>query len=125
MEQSILFIKIIALYFVVSGAFLLLKGKTLPLILKDFFNHPAIVYLIGVILVLLGGGILIQNNAYVSDKTIQTLTIIFGWLVLIKGLAYIFIPKVLAKIFIKKFNNWFGVLGVVIILIGVYLFFVV
>ena len=125
MEQSILFIKIIALYFVVSGAFLLLKGKTLPLILKDFFNHPAIVYLIGVILVLLGGGILIQNSAYVSDKTIQTLTIIFGWLVLIKGLAYIFIPKVLAKIFIKKFNNWFGVLGVVIILIGVYLFFVV
>lgn len=123
MDTSILFLKILALYFVVSGLFLLFKGKTLPFILKDFFNHPAIVFLTGVILLFLGGGILIQNYANTSDSMVQVLVIIFGWLVLLKGLSYLFIPKTLEKISLKKFNSWFGVLGVFTIIIGVVLFF--
>ena len=124
MDTSILFIKILALYFVISGLFLLLKGKTLPFILKDFFDHPAIVFLTGFILFFLGGAILIQSYASVSDSMVQILIIIFGWLVLLKGLSYIFMPKTLEKISLKKFDSWFGVLGVFTIIIGIFLFFV-
>jgi uncharacterized membrane protein HdeD (DUF308 family) len=125
MDTSILFLKILALYFVVSGLFLLFKGKTLPFILKDFFNHPAIVFLTGIILLFLGGGVLIQIYASVSDSLVQVLVIIFGWLVLLKGLSYIFMPKALENISLKKFDSWFGVLGVFTIIIGVVLFFAV
>jgi hypothetical protein len=124
MSESILFIKILALYFVISGVFLLLKGKTLPFILKDFFDHPAIVFLTGAILVFLGGGILIQSYANVSNSTIQIWVTIFGWAALLKGLVYIFIPKTLEKISLKKFDSWFGVLGVLVVIIGIVLFFV-
>lgn len=124
MDTSILFIKILALYFVVSGLFLLFKGKTLPFILKDFFDHPAIVFLTGVILLFLGGGVLIQNYINASDSIVQVLVIIFGWLVFLKGLSYIFMPKTLEKISLKKFNSWFGVLGVFMVILGVVLFFV-
>jgi len=125
MEQSILFIKILALYFIISGVFLLLKGKTLPILLKDFFNHPNIVYLTGIILVLLGGVILIQNNVSILNRTTQIITAVFGWLVLFKGLAYMFIPKIITKISLKKFNSWFGVFGVIMMTFGIYLFFII
>ncbi len=125
MDTSILFLKILALYFVVSGLFLLFKGKTLPFILKDFFNHPAIVFLAGVILLFLGGGVLIQIYASVSNSLVQVLVIIFGWLVLLKGLSYIFMPKTLESISLKKFNSWFGVLGVIMLILGILLFFAV
>ena len=124
MDTSILFIKILALYFVVSGLFLLFRGKTLPFILKDFFDHPAIVFLTGVILLFLGGGVLIQNYINASDSIVQVLVIIFGWLVFLKGLSYIFMPKALEKISLKKFNSWFGVFGVFMVILGVVLFFV-
>ncbi len=125
MDTSILFLKILALYFVVSGLFLLFKGKTLPFILKDFFNHPAIVFLAGVILLFLGGGVLIQIYASASNSLVQVLVIIFGWLVLLKGLSYIFMPKTLESISLKKFNSWFGVLGVIMLILGILLFFAV
>ena len=125
MDTSILFIKILALYFVVSGLFLLFRGKTLPFILKDFFDHPAIVFLTGVILLFLGGGVLIQSYTNASDSIIQVLIIIFGWLVFLKGLSYLFMPKILEKISLKKFNSWFGVLGVFMVILGVVLFLAV
>lgn len=125
MDTSILFLKILALYFVVSGLFLLIKGKTLPLVLKDFFDHPAIVFLTGVILLFLGGGILIQGYTNPLGDLLQTLIMIFGWMTLLKGLMYIFTPKYLEKISIKKFDSWFGVLGISMILLGIVLFSVI
>ena len=68
-------------------------------------------------------GILIGNNVF--DRTLHTLANIFGWLVLLKGLAYLFIPKRLEKLAIKKFDSWFGVLGIITIILGAYLFFLV
>ncbi len=123
MDQSILFIKILAVYFVISGLFLLIKGKTLPLILKDFFSHPAIVYLTGVILMFLGLAILIQNKT--ADPSVKILAGMFGWLVLLKGLVYIFMPKILSDLITKKFHGWFGGLGLAALILGIYLFFVI
>lgn len=124
MDLSILFIKILAVYFVISGLFLLLKGKTLPFILKDFFNHPATVFLTGVILIFLGSGILIQSYSNFSNNMTQALVTLFGWLTLLKGLTYLFVPKTLEKISYKKFDSWFGVMGIITIIIGVILFFI-
>lgn len=113
-----MFIKILAVYFIVSGIFVLLKGKTLPLILKDFFEHPALIYLTGVILIFLGSGILIQNSILGGTWGLVT---IFGFLVLLKGLAYLFTPNILARIALKKFKGGLSILGVISIIIGIYL----
>ena len=53
MDTTLLVAKILGIYLVISGLFLLIRGKSIPHLLKDFFNHPAIVYLTGVILVFL------------------------------------------------------------------------
>jgi len=121
MDISILALKILSIYLMVSGLFLIFKGKSVPVLLKDFFGHPAIVYLTGIILIFLSTMFLIGHNTWgASWKTIIT---IFAWLVLIKGVAYIFFPKALNDMMMKKFKGMFRLYGFVAVIIGVYLFF--
>ncbi|MFH1608941.1 MAG: hypothetical protein ABH951_02925 [Patescibacteria group bacterium] len=121
MDISILFVKILAVYFIVSGIFLILRGKTLPMVLKDFFSHPAIVFLAGVMLIFLSAGILIQQGS--SNSSVEVWAKVMAWLTFIKGVIYIFIPKILAKIPVAKLNNFFGLIGIIMMSIGIYLLF--
>jgi len=114
-------VKVMGVYLVVSGLFLIVRGKTVPILLKDFFSHPAIVYLTGIILIFLSSMYLIQYNVW--DNSWRTVVTVFAWLILIKGLGYVFIPQVLNEVSIRKFRTMFGVYGLVSVVVGVYLFF--
>ncbi|MDP2651994.1 MAG: hypothetical protein Q8O94_02570 [bacterium] len=121
MDISLLAAKILGTYLVISGLFLLFRGKTVPTLLRDFFDHPAVVYLTGVILIFLSGIFLIQNNVW--DGTWRTLITLFAWLVLIKGVAYIFVPESLHKIVNKKVLDSLNIYGLIAIVAGLFLFY--
>jgi hypothetical protein len=121
MDITILFAKVLGIYLVISGLFLLLKGKTIPNLLKDFFDHPAIIYLTGVILIFLSSMYLVQYNIW--DGTWRALITLFAWLIMLKGLMYIFTPQMLNEMSVKKFRGSFTVYGLIAIIIGLYLFF--
>lgn len=122
MYFAFLMANVFAIYLIVSGLFIITRGKSLPMILKDFFAHPAIVYLAGVILVFLGSTLLLQNNVWFSP--VRTVVYVFGWLALIKGLIYIFFPKFLAGIPVQKLRPYFGFIGAVLMIAGIYLFYI-
>jgi hypothetical protein len=121
MDITILVAKILGIYLVVSGLFIIIKSKTIPHLLKDFFDHPATVYLTGIILIFLSSMYLIQYNIW--DGTWRALVTLFTWVVMLKGLAYIFVPQALNEMSIKKFRGPFGVYGLIAIVVGLYLFF--
>lgn len=121
MDIALIVAQILGVYLIVSGLFLIVRGKTVPHLLKDFFGHPAIVYLTGIVLVTLSALLLIGNNIW--DGTWRTLITIFGWIILLKGLAYVFIPDALHKMISRKLRGSFSVYGPVAIAIGLYLFF--
>jgi hypothetical protein len=123
MEISLLVAKILGIYLVVSGLFLLFRGKTVPHMLKDFFGHPAIVYLTGVILVFLSTLLLLQGNVW--DGTWRSVITVFAWLVMLKGLAYIFVPDMLHKMVNKKLMESVSIYGLIAIVAGLCLFFIV
>jgi len=120
MDITILVVKILGIYLIVSGLFLIVKGNTIPHLLKDFFDHPAIVYLTGIILIFLSSMYLIQYNIW--DGTWKVFATIFAWIVMLKGLAYIFVPDMLNEMAVKKFRGMFNTYGVIAIIIGAYLF---
>ncbi|MCF7844065.1 hypothetical protein K9M47_04220 [Candidatus Gracilibacteria bacterium] len=117
METTLLVAKVMGVYLVVSGLFLLFRGKSLPLMLKDFFDHPAIVYLTGAILVFISTLYLIGNNVW--DGTWRTVVTVFVWLVLLKGVGYILFPEHLQKISNKFIMKGLNIYGVVIIVMGI------
>ncbi len=119
MDATILTAKILAVYLVVSGLFLLIKGKTVPHMIKDFFDHPAATYLSGIILVFLSSMYLIQYNIW--DGTWKTIVTVVVWLVAIKGLLYIFTPQTIER-FARKSRGFFGAYGIVAIAVGIYIF---
>lgn len=121
MEITIIVAKILGIYLVVSGLFIVIKGKTIPHLLKDFFDHPATVYLTGIILIFLSSMYLIQYNIW--DGTWKTLVTLVAWAVMLKGLGYIFVPKALGESSIRKYRSLFGVYGLMAIIVGIYLFF--
>ncbi len=120
MEISLIAAKILGIYFVISGLFLMFKGKTLPALLKDLFDHPAITYVIGIVLVFLSTIFLIQADVW--DGTWRSIVTILMWLILFKGLAWIFIPEKLHKLVTKKFLDTVNLYGLVMVVVGLFLF---
>lgn len=123
MELTVLVAKVLGIYLVVSGLFLIVKGKTVPHLLKDFFNHPAVMYLTGAILVLLSSMYLLEHNDWSGGW--NTPVTILVWLVFLKGITYIFAPQALSEMALKQSKKLFSTYGVIAILVGIWLFFVV
>lgn len=120
METTLVVAKILGIYLVVSGFFLLFRGKTLPAMMKDFFGHPAFVYLTGVILVFLSSLFLIQNNIW--DGTWRSVITLIAWATLLKGLGYIFVPEMLHRLVNKNLLGMLNISGVIAFIAGISLF---
>ena len=120
MDIALVAAKILGVYMIVSGLFLVLRGKTVPHLLQDFFNHPAIVYLTGVILIFLSTLFLLQYNVW--DGTWHTVITLFGWMVLAKGIAYILFPEMLHRLVTKKLLDSVNFFGIITFIAGVLLF---
>ena len=120
MDISLVAAKVLGAYLVIGGLFVIFRGKTIPHLLKDFFDHPAVVYLSGVILTFLSSLLLIQNNVW--DGTWRTLVTVLAWLVLIKGLCYLFFPEVLQKMVTKKLLESVSLYGLIALVAGLSLF---
>ncbi|MCX6751987.1 MAG: hypothetical protein NTZ87_00585 [Candidatus Nomurabacteria bacterium] len=121
MDITILVAKVLGIYLLVSGLFLIIRGKTIPNLLKDFFGHPATVFLTGIILIFLSSIYLIQYSVW--NGTAQVLVTLFVCLVMLKGLFYVFFPQILNEVSLKRFRGPFVVYGLIAIVIGLYLFF--
>ena len=121
MEISLIVAKVLGIYLVISGCFLIFRGKTVPHLLQDFFGHPAIVYLTGVILIFLSSLLLLQHNIW--DGSWRTVVTIFAWAVFLKGVAYIFFPNMLHKLVNKKLLESVSLYGIIAIAAGLSLFY--
>lgn len=120
MDTTLITLKILSVYLIISGFFIIFRRKSIPHLLKDFFDHPATVYLTGVILIFLSSMYLIQYSIW--DGSWKTLVTVFAWLVGLKGLIYIFAPKLLSEVAIRKSKHFFITYGVIAIIVGMYLF---
>lgn len=121
MEISLVIAKVLGVYFVVSGFFMIFRGKTLTHMLKDFADHPAVVYLTGTILIFLSTLVLLENNIW--DGSWRTIITVIVWATLLKGLTYLFAPQLIEKMATKKMLKSVSTYGVIAIVAGAYLFF--
>ncbi len=106
MDNTILIAKILGVYMLASGIVMLFRGKTLAVVLKDLFDHPAIMWVAGLVLIVLGG---LLAFGEVGNKW----TTIFGWVVLLKGVLYIVSPDFLLKMSksMRPFTIIWGILA--------------
>ena len=122
MEITLLAAKVLGLYLVVSGLFLIFRGKTVPSLMKDLFDHPAMLYLSGIILIFLSTIYLLQNNIW--DGSYRVVMTVIMWAVFIKGIAYIIFPSALHKLANKTVLGFVNIFGIVAVVAGIVLYYV-
>lgn len=122
MATTLLIAQVLGVYLLVSGLFLIFRGKTLAMLLKDLFEHPAVMHLAGAMMVF-GGAFLVLRGSSTEDP-LSTFVMIISWLILAKGIAYILFPEWLHKT-VKRFSTMsLSMLGAVVAGIGFYLVFI-
>jgi len=125
MDLSIFVAKIIAITYIAAGISILMGQIKLKKLLSDFNNSPALTFITGFFLVIIGALLVQYHNLWVKDWTV--LVTIVGWAVLIKGTLLLLIPKAFLSTG-EKFassNKWMGVVLLVIGLLLGYFGFIV
>ncbi len=121
METTIILAKVLGIYFIVSGVFVVTHKKTLGILLKDIFNSRAITYLIGIALVLGGGALIYRGNT--GEGALAITVAILSWAVLIKGIFYVFLPDYLYKMTKSIPRSTMTLVASLTILVGIYFVF--
>jgi hypothetical protein len=118
MEITFVVAKVLGIYLIVSGLAMAGQKKTLTAVLKDFYAHPATVWLGGIFLIFLGGLMVVMHNIWTGGLT--TFVTVVAWLTLLKGVLYLLFP---GKIFAvgEKFLAHAAPLGLLGAVVGVWL----
>lgn len=120
MDITILTAKIFAIYVIVAGLSLVFRRKTISLVLRDFLSHPGIMYVTGAFMVFIGGFLVLKHNIW--EGSLAIFVSILAWLILLKGILYMFTPGWLIKMG-RNVSSWARPAGIVLVLLGVWLLF--
>lgn len=123
MESTLVIAQVLGVYFMVSGLFVIVRQKSLALVLKDLFAHRALTYILGAIMVLVSATLLLNRPAGTEGLALAITLIL--WAVLLKGLLYIFVPEALQKMVGKMSRATYTLLGLIVIGVGYYLVFII
>ena len=58
--DTIILLKLLGIYMIVSGLAMLFRGKTLVLVAKDLLGHRALMWLAGFFLIIVGGSLALE-----------------------------------------------------------------
>lgn len=103
MDASIILARIMGPMMLIMGASLLLNGKIIRAMAKDFMKSQALIYLAGFITLLLGLVVVVFHNVWVADWPV--IVTIFGWIMVAAGIARMNMPGRLKTLGGKMISN--------------------
>ncbi|PIR46889.1 MAG: hypothetical protein COV07_01925 [Candidatus Vogelbacteria bacterium CG10_big_fil_rev_8_21_14_0_10_45_14] len=121
MELSLYLARLFGVYLVLEGLVLLVRQGFLHRVLRDLVRTTALRYLIGILVVLAGASIVFYHNIW-QEGYVGLVTLI-GWLLLVKGVLYLFIPERTLRNLVRALDkrHWYVVFGVFCMAVGLYL----
>ena len=105
----------------IVGLSVLIKGKSLSKLIREFTNKEHLQYMGGVLSLILGLLIVGSHNVWMMPLNVLLITI-FGWLALLKGMTFLLLPEDTVDKLMKAFDNktWFVLAGVFYLIVGAY-----
>lgn len=121
MDLTLLLAKLFGIYFIAIGVALLLKQKEFKATINELADNKHITLIAGMMLFVVGGLVVFNHNIW--EGTLAILVSLFGWLIFLKGIAYIVLPASNLRKFMKAINPtlWFGWGGIISLIIGIYM----
>ena len=100
--MSIFFAKLFGFYLIIASLYLFFRQKLLIHVVHDLVKSKGMRYFVGFSIVAAGLALILGHNIWVGGFVPIVVTV-FGWLMLAKGLSYLFLAE-------KQFSNllkWF------------------
>jgi hypothetical protein len=105
-----------------EGLVILTRRKLFVEIMKSLYSNHALMYVLGIIMLISGTFLLMAHNTW--EPNLVGLITLLNWMVLIKGLAYMFMPHGLLSFgnrFVKSGSSRLSFLSVLVIVLGAYM----
>jgi hypothetical protein len=115
MDLSILVAKMMALIYLATGLSVLFGQVNPKKALKGFSESPALTYVSGFLMVVLGALLVQYHNFWVSEWIV--LVTIIAWALLIKGVLFLLLPKFFLALS-EKFTSEKKWQGIVVLVVG-------
>lgn len=118
---SIFLAQLLGMYFIISGAIIIVRRKTLIPIMFEFAHDRALVLVIALVELIAGLAIAIAHPIWAPDwRGIITL---IGWIMILESIIYVLLPFSGMRRLIRLFNKsqWYLSGGFIAVVIGVYL----
>jgi len=122
MDLSIFLAKVLGLYFVIGAVICLVKNKDIRKLVDSFADNVGLLYVTGIFTVILGLMMVVSHNIW--DNSWRVVITLIGWFILLKGLAWLFLPKKMMFKFAKSFRwnqEWYTVVAIIMAIFGLYL----
>jgi uncharacterized membrane protein HdeD (DUF308 family) len=121
MLLTILFAKVLGLYMLIAGIAVLLRRRDILLAVGAFVEDKSARLITGLLTLLIGLFVVNLHNDWSTLPA--SLVTLFGWIAIIKGVAYLMLKEATLDKLVKYFYNrkWFVVDGILAVLLGLYL----
>lgn len=121
MELEFSLSQLLGLYFIIVGGIVLYRRKSvMPAVAQLAMNRPLM--LVVALAELLAGLAIVLTSSGVSASA-DGIVALVGWMLMVEGVIYLALPYKRVQKFIRAFNTpqWYGVGGVIAVLVGLYL----
>lgn len=122
MERTTLFARIFGLWTLLAVSGMVANRQTTIDILNAFFDNPALMWVTGLFTLLAGVVIVVAHSRW-SGGALAVVVTIYGWIVFLKGLAFVWLPGASERAFYDSlhFDQYFYGYFAVSLVIGAYL----
>ena len=122
MNRSAFLAKLIGLYCLLVGLFMLARKDTMLTAVTELVHDPPAVLILGMALLTIGLAIVLAHNVW-SGGLAPVLVTVIGWLTLLKGFVLLFLSPdgLVAYMQAIHYEQLFYVFAAIVLVIGVYL----
>lgn len=121
MNKSIFLARVIGLYYIITGLFMLVAYRQIDTITSSFVSQPALIILVGALTLIIGLLLVVSHNLWVKDW--RVLITIIAWLTLIMGIirlfCYAYLPTFSEGIIAHK--GYMFIPLIICFIVGIYL----
>jgi hypothetical protein len=121
MELEFSLNQLLGLYFIIVGGIVLYRRKSIMPAMQQLVNSRPLLLVIALAEILAGLAIVLTYPTI--SATPDGVVSIIGWMLIVEGIVYLALPYKTVHKFVRSFGTpqWYGVGGVLAVLIGLYL----
>lgn len=121
MEQTLFLAQFLGIFSIILAIVIILRRKLIVRVVGNFFQNRTLSFLFGIIEVAAGLLLILSHPSW--NSTLEIVITIFGWLILLEGILYLFAIKKLLRSFLTILDNAsaYYFFAVLYLLLGLYL----